>query len=194
MSNATFDSEEERAKIRGEAWTRAINAYGMAYIFEQRAHSLKMRIQALDFASLIIPVAVGAFVLSFGAQSSYIWIILAIAGIATMAHLFFAVWSVTTHLHWEYAYCRETMTANARYSRAFESLGRLPPPDLAIKYMVLAAEHDAREDEDLKHDISGKDKNMGLRSALRYFQHECVACKTVPTNMSSTECPVCGQF
>src|SRR6185436_13026554 len=52
--------------LRSDAWEKAQEAYGTAYIFERRARRLRNQLNILNFVGLAVPVLVGSIVLGYG--------------------------------------------------------------------------------------------------------------------------------
>lgn len=187
-------TDDARRSLRSKCWDLAIHASGTAWIFERRARRLRRRLKILSFLGMVVPMAIGGIVLSFGTKPQILPGFLWVAGVLGVAQLIGSVWSQIARWEDSLAYALESVTANNRLSRRFESLGEHPPADLELEFRILDAENQARKDLDFRHDLTPKEKRAGLRAGLRQFQRACVSCKEVPTSMSPTSCAVCGNF
>lgn len=190
---ATAPPDQQRS-LRSKCWDLAIHAFGTAWIFEKRARKLRWKLKILSFLGIAVPVVIGGIVLSFGTNPRILPALLWVAGVLGVAQLTGSVWSLVARWDDSLAYALESVTANYRLSRRFESLGEQPPADLEVEFRVLDAENQARKDLDFRQDLTPKEKRAGLRAGLRQFQRACVGCNEVPTSMSPTDCEVCGNF
>ncbi len=181
--------------LRSEAWDNALYCFATATIFEKRASGLLIKIKALKFFSIGVPVLLGAVVLSFG--TDLIGKILPVFGGLAVIQLTLNVWAIVGNWEEKYAYLIESIADNHRLSSQFKDLGRLPPDDknkLLEKLEQLKIADHYRSANDYKQSITDKEKIYGHRAALRQFKRECVECGVVPTSMEPKNCNVCGNF
>jgi mobilome CxxCx(11)CxxC protein len=184
-------------KMKFECWDNALHSLGTAYIYEQRSKDYKKKISRLKISSLIIPCFVGLVALGYGFNSNFLLYAIYIAIPLSIIQLLISVPANINNWDGELSYSYESNTDNSILSNNFDTLASRPPldnNDFHHRIEVLKAKLASRETQDIKHPISEDEKRMGMRYALRYFQRECVGCKTVPVSMESTKCDVCGNF
>ncbi len=185
------------ARLRSSAWERALYATGTAHIFEVRARSLRRRLNRLAFAGLVLPVAVGAVVIAYGASVPRLSVVIGIAAALGAVQLIVALWSVVQGWPDSYERATRSLLANQALAQDFESLAKDPPttvPRLRSQLELLAAKDDGQRQQDHAQDISEREKRMGMRAALLRYDRQCAKCRIVPANMKSTNCGVCGDF
>lgn len=187
-------TDQPGRSTREQCWDHAIYTFGTGFIFETRAKKLRRALRWLTFLGIAVPVAIGGIVLSFGTQSAALPFLLALAGVLAVAQLVLSVWSLVAAWNDNLAYAVESARSNYRLATRYEDLGRNAPADLETHFSILAAERQAREDQDIARDLAEREKRMGLRAGLRKLQRACVSCKNVPMDMKPSDCPVCGQF
>ena len=183
-------------EIRGSCWDKAVHTYATGHIFEDRARSLGRKTRSLEFLGLVVPVAMGGIVISFGTNFRYESITLAVAGILGTIQLIASVWALVASWRDNYAYAHESMNSNYRLAENFEELASNPPskPEAESKYQTLKAEDKVLRRRDQRQEITEKEKRKGMRAALRKYQRECAGCGEVPKSMSPSNCDVCGNF
>jgi mobilome CxxCx(11)CxxC protein len=186
--------EDEIRNLRQRSWDQAIHAFGTGYIFEQRARSFQWRTRALTFWAIGVPLAVGASVMSFGVNPRTLPYILSVAGALGLTQVVASGWSLVARWDEGLAYARESMRDNYSLSEQYRRLGQDAPRDLALRLELLDVADGARRNLDLIQTISGSERRMGLRAALRQFSRPCAGCGQVPTAMKPSECDVCGNF
>lgn len=183
--------------IRNKCWDEAVYCFGTASVFEKRSRAYKRRLQWLTFLGLAVPLAVGGIVMSFGVDSPYIVLVIALASLLGLAQLILSLWSLVAKWDDMFAYSVESCSDNYRLSDLFKSLAQFENPNSLEhlnRYELLQTENRMRSGRDSQQTLSDREKRMGLRAALRQFQRTCVACKLVPVSMKSSKCDVCGNF
>jgi mobilome CxxCx(11)CxxC protein len=182
---------------RRDCWDQAIYAFGTAHIFERRLVSARKKLRVLTFLGVLVPVAVGGIVVSFfgieALRPFLSWLIVA-AGILGTIQLSFTLWALVAKWDDIATYAASSSSENRRLAARFEELGRMPLTDFEVQYQLLKADNTRRQEADIQQGISEAEKRMITRAGLRQYQRPCVECKTVPRDMTSTNCPVCGNF
>jgi mobilome CxxCx(11)CxxC protein len=192
-----MESEADRVKnIRNECHNNKFHCYGKSYIYGERANTFQKRLRVINFIGLAVPLLFGGYVLTYGADKVS-EISVYIAGGVLLVQLFFS--SIALVFKWddELAYSLEAMRDHNLLSQDFKSLGQFAPYDLnelLIKYNILNEKLKSRNEQDIKYDLSNKERIKGMRWALREFQIECVGCGEIPYSMKKTMCPVCGEY
>jgi mobilome CxxCx(11)CxxC protein len=180
-----------------DCWNRAIYAYGTGAVFQKRAKRYGGYIRFLAFMGIVVPALIGGVVIGFGADASYLKLILGAAAAVALIQLFFSVWALSYKWDDKLSYSQESATDNMALASAFEELGKLganPPPDLDVRYVVVKTKDEARRTSDTKQAVSDKELIFAHRTGLRQYQRPCVECKKIPQSMESTDCPICGRF
>jgi mobilome CxxCx(11)CxxC protein len=186
--------DETLDSLRQECWTRAINAYGTGYLFENRARELRPYVRGLTFLGIAVPAAAGGILLAVGPTGTAIPYLLAIAAPLGVVQLIGSVWSLASRWDDSLVYFQESATDNYRLSEQYRKLGADPPSDARLRFEIIEASYQARCDADTKQALNEKEKRRGLRAGLKQFQRKCVACNVVPNSMRPTKCGVCGDF
>lgn len=196
MSASSNTGTDQFDSYRKLCWDNAVNAFGTSYVFQQRAHTLKTRLQWVNYVGVAVPVVVGALVLSFGIFS-LLAVVITAAGVVGVIQMTVNLWSIIGRWVEEYSYAISSIAANDSLSIRYRELAQNPPSELdALRQMYerLQIEDTMRRDQDLQHDIEDYERRMGMRAALRQFQRKCTACEQVPTSMKPSDCGVCGSF
>jgi len=173
-----------------ECWDLALESFGTADIFEQRARTLSTRIRLLGFTGLVQSVLVGAVVTSFGIDFKYLKGVLVAVGAIAVAQAVLSLWSLFANWDSSLSYASESQADNTRISRRFVDL--VTTQNNTVEFQVRRAEYEAREGQDSKQHITEKEKRRGMRAGLRQFKRACAQCQVVPASMTPTKCPVCG--
>ena len=151
----------------------------------------------LTFAGLVLPVAVGAVVIAYGAGVPRLSLIIGIAAALGALQLVVALWSVVQGWPDSYERATRSLLANQALAQDFESLAKNPPTavsGLRRQLELLAAKDDGQRQQDHAQDIPEREKRMGMRAALLRYDRKCAKCHIVPDNMKPTNCGVCGDF
>lgn len=183
--------------IVDECRQEAIHNFGTGYIFEKRAHAYKFRLKALAVLGIGVPALVGIIYLTFTTQQILLDWAIYLAGILGVAQVILSVWSLTSKWEDGYSYSIESKSANYSLSERFRKLAKSPPlqlPELKKEFNLLEAQNAFRSEQDDKHNITDKEKRMGMRAGLRQFDKACIHCGVVPVSMKPTKCDVCGNF
>jgi len=186
--------DESLDLIRQECWDRALYAHGTARIFEDRARQTARYRRLLTFLGIVVPVAVGGVILSFGTTSGWLPHLLAAAGALSVVQLVSSVWSLTARWDERLAYARESASENYRLSEQFRKLGADPPSDARLRFEILEVAYQARQAADYKEDVTPEEKRKGYCAGLLRFRRECTQCGRIPGSMKASSCPMCGDF
>nr|WP_240947781.1 mobilome CxxCx(11)CxxC protein [Planosporangium mesophilum] len=191
-----MNSASAEDSLRQECWTNAIHAYGTSYVFQQRQRRLKRAQLWITYSGIIIPLLMGAILLSFGLKLPGLSIMIAGASVLLIGQLALSTWSALAGWTDQLAYANESVVSNESLSRRFADLGRTPPKGTRFRteFDLLRTEDSARRDQDLRQHLTEKELRMGMRAALRQFERKCATCGQVPTSMKATDCDTCGKF
>lgn len=180
--------------LRQLCWTRALEAYGTAYIFERRARRLKLWLRLLTFIGFLPALVVGAFVLSsFG----LVGVVVVSATIIAILQFVASFWALVAQWVDTYGYSVESMSANNSLSDRYGNLARTPPDELALMralFESIETEDQSRRNLDYRQSLTDKEKRRGMRAALRQYRRSCAHCNQIPASMTATDCGVCGNF
>ncbi|OPY11275.1 MAG: hypothetical protein A4E69_02924 [Syntrophus sp. PtaB.Bin138] len=189
----TSQIPNEKRRLCADA---ALKCHGTAYIFERRASSIRRRIKLLSFLGIAVPASVGAIIGAYSFDAEILRLILGVAAAIATIQLLLTIWSIVSGWNQSLAYYLESKSVNYRLSGQYERLSTsttLSANDFDLEYRVLEREGDIRANLDNQHDISDKEKRMGMRYGLRRFQRPCAGCNLVPTTMKATNCGICGK-
>lgn len=189
-------TEERHNQLRNNCWIQAVETYGTAYIFQEKAKKWLLALQILDFYALVLPISVGAIVISFGADVLWLPLVLLIVGALGVIQLVAFLWAIVMNWQNKHAYAVESAADNWRLSEDFKQLGEKPPArgEFESRYDLLSKEHQIRTSRDEHFGMSQKEKRQGMRAALWQFGRKCGGCGVAPTSMKATNCDVCGNF
>lgn len=179
--------------LRTNCWNTALHCFGYAYLFKRRYRTYRFWLRVLLFVGLATPLTVGALALSFGLKP---WVI-TIASIIGILQTILSLWAVVHKLDDAAVYSNKSGTDNDSLAENYRSLGKNPPTQktkFMHKYELLETRRSIISEFDAEQGITAKELRMAHRAGLREFQRKCVACQTVPTDMKSTNCGVCGRF
>jgi len=140
---------------------------------------------------------IGGVVLTYGKDVKYLGALIAVGAALGLSQLLLSGLSVIFGWPEALEYSLDSATENRALSEKFRGLGITatdPLPDTEASIRELIATDEARRKQDARRSVSDGELRRGHRAALRQFQKECVECKNVPTDMSSTDCNVCGRF
>jgi mobilome CxxCx(11)CxxC protein len=192
------EQDDERSKIQLDSWNNAVYAFGTADIFERRARVFQRKLQWLGYIGLTGPLLVGLLALGFGVTSHSVERIIPIAIVVGIAQALISAWSLVSDWTGNFAYARESATANAELAAKYQQLARSASEfrhtDLCHRFDLLFVEDSARRQRDLGRSITDRERRRGLRAGMRQFERECSACKQVPVSMTPNQCEVCGKF
>lgn len=173
-----------------------LHCYGKSYIYGGRVNKYERRLRIISFIGIIIPLMFGGYVLTYGTNSISNTSI-SIAGAILLIQLFFSVLSLVFKWDDELAYSLEATRDHNLLSQDFKNLGQFSPvniDDFMSRYNILNEKLKSRNEQDIKHDLSDKERIKGMRWTLREFSKPCIVCLSIPYEMKKTDCPVCGKY
>jgi len=189
-------SETRINNIRNECHNNKFHCYGKSYIYSERVNKYERRLRLINFIGLIVPLFFGSYVLTYG--NNYIESFsLYIAGPILLIQLTFSAFALVFKWDDELAYSLEATRDHNLLSQDFKTLAQFPPnnvEDLTRQYNKLNEKLKSRNEQDIKHDLSNKERIKGMRWSLREFSKRCVGCQEIPYSMEKTNCPVCGKY
>jgi mobilome CxxCx(11)CxxC protein len=180
-----------------ECIDRAIYAFGTGEIFKRRSETYRRRLNYLAFLGLAGFVVIGAVIVAFGTEFTYLNWIIATAGIVAVLQALYSLWALTARWPDHLEYSMTSAADNFQLATNFAELARdslSPKPDFDERLAALKASDNARRNSDSNRGITDKELRFGHRAGLRHYQRACAGCKSVPQSMKSSDCPVCGQF
>ena len=189
--------KEKIDKIKTDSSDTAFHTFGYSYIFTKRIKWYLRYINALKFFGIIVPLTVGALAIGYEFKHDILVVAISIAIPATILQLILSTLSIVYKWDDELAYAFE---ANQDYNHLYDDYTKLykfsPSNIIELEklFEVLNTKHKSREVQDSKHDISDKERRIGMRYSLREHKKECAGCNLVPTTMQATKCGVCGNF
>lgn len=188
--------EKIEEKIRKDCWGQAKQCFGYSYIFSKKASINNKLLSALKILGLIIPFIIGTIALG-GTDSKFISALIYVGGFLMTFQAVISAFAIFVKWDDNYAYYIESKIDRANLSEDFKELANISSAsieELKLNYSVLKAKLKSREAQDAKYDLMDWELKMGMRSALREFQSNCVGCKKVPLSMEPTKCEICGNY
>ncbi len=189
-------SESRINNIRNECHNNKFHCYGKSYIYGERVNKYERRLRLINFIGLVVPLIFGSYVMTYG--NNYIESLsLYIAGPILLIQLIFSAFALVFKWDDELAYSLEATRDHNLLSQDFKTLGQFPPSnleDITMQYNILNEKLKSRNEQDVKHDLSNKERVKGMRWSLREFNKKCIDCDEIPYSMEKTNCPVCGKY
>ncbi|OXA93782.1 mobilome CxxCx(11)CxxC protein [Flavobacterium hercynium] len=189
-------AEIRTENIRNECHNNKFHCYGKSYIYGERVNKYERRLRLINFIGLIVPLIFGGYVLTYG--NNYIQSLsLYVAGPILLIQLIFSALALVFKWDDELAYSLEATRDHNLLAQDFKTLGQFPPAsvdDLTIKYNILNEKLKFRNEQDVKHDLTNKERIKGMRWSLREFNKECIRCHEIPYSMEKSTCAVCGKY
>nr|WP_315200594.1 mobilome CxxCx(11)CxxC protein [uncultured Flavobacterium sp.] len=189
-------AETRIENIRIECHENKFHCYGKSYIYGERVNRYERRLRFINFIGLAVPLMFGGFVLTYGGD--YITnLSIYLAGPVLLIQLLLSAFALVFKWDDELAYSLEATRDHNLLSQDFKTLGQFPPvgvDELTIRYNILNEKLKSRNEQDVKHDLSNKERIKGMRWALREFSKTCINCNNIPYAMEKTNCPVCGKY
>ena len=184
-------------RLRQDAWNNALFSYGYGYLFSHRANKLNKKLILITFLGILTPLLIGGIVTTYGTTSPILKYLLIVTAPISIIQLVISVWSIVANWNTSYAYYLETYLDNYNLAERYENIGKYPSEsnkDLKNEIDKIDILRSNRDKQDSKYPLSDKEKRKGMRYALRKYKRSCAGCDTIPTDMKSTECGVCGKF
>lgn len=186
------DQTTAPARLQAHCREKAHYAFGTTRIFERRARSLRVRRNLITYLGIVVPVLVGAAVLSMG--TGFVPYVAVPAGLLGMAQLALSVWSVVAHWDDAHVYAVGAIQANIRLFNAWDALAKRPPEDFRARVEALGTEDQRQEQADMAQHIAPKEKRYAMRSTLYHYGLACERCGITPASMKAGDCDTCGNF
>jgi len=174
---------------------KEIYAYGTAYIFESRSRSLRFRLRILSFLSLAVPLSVGGIAMA-AADEKLLPVIVTISGLLSIPLFVMTLWSLVFRWEERLAASEHACKDNNELKNGWEDLARYKGPDAEEKFRVLLERDRVQEQNDVRQDVSAKEKRQMMRASLIQYRRKCATCGVQPTSMSAkgSSCATCGNF
>ncbi len=184
-------------KLRSKCWDSAFHSYGYQYIFDRRSSCYSKLLNIIKVLGIIVPAFIGITALGYGLRNELLQHALDIAIPITIVQFIFSTFAVIYKWDDELTYSFESSQSHNNLHRRFKRIAEFPPGDylnFKIDFELIDEELNSRLQQDSKHLIKDKERRKGMRFALRQNMKQCAYCKFIPSDMISTDCPVCGQF
>ena len=192
-----METEEVKIEnIRKECHENKFHSYGKSYVYGERVNSYERRLRMISFIGLAVPLMFGGYALTYGTDSIKEMAIY-VGGAILLIQLFFSAFSLVFKWDDELSYSLEATRDHNLLSQDFKTLGQFPPTsfdEIITRYNLLFEKLKSRNEQDVKHDLTDKERVKGMRWSLREYKRPCVSCGKIPYSMETTECPVCGKY
>jgi len=188
---------EKTEKIKLDSSDKSFHTFGYSHIFEKRIKWYLKYITALKFFGIIVPLAIGAIALGYGANNNVLIYAIVIGTPIIIIQLIISTLSIVYKWDDELSYSFE---ASNDYNNLYDEFRKLynfsgqSSAELEKKYEVLSTKLNIREQQNSRHKITEKELRTGMRYSLREHKKECAGCNKTPTDMTPSKCGVCGNF
>lgn len=174
---------------------KEIYAYGTASLFERRSRSLRHRLRTLNFLSLAVPISVGGTAL-VAANTKLLSIFVIISGILSIPLFIMALWSLVFRWEERLTASEHSCKLNNDLKNRWNDLARYTGSDPEERFQTLLELDRTQEHNDVKQDVSEKDKRKMMRASLLQYRRKCATCGLQPVSQSakSSKCATCGDF
>jgi mobilome CxxCx(11)CxxC protein len=178
---------------RRTCWDKALQAYGTAYIFRQRASKLLLALRVVKFLGVAVPLVIGFIATKVYSKDPVPEEIMFVASVLSLALLLTSVWSLVAKWDDAYAEALQASHRNADLQQKWEVLAKEHADVLLAKFDDLLADDAKQGEADVKQLPTEKEKRRGMRAGLLRYQRQCAGCKQIPTSMSTKgrTCGVC---
>lgn len=184
-------------QIKKDCWGYVFYSYGTIRIFERRAKRFQIGRIWITFLGIVVPVVVGSIVMSFGTDSNSLKYFIFVAGVVTMIQLILSTWSIVSRWDEKYEYAMNSVAENTRLYNDWENYRKRKISNTNESEEIfneILSRTEKQEFNDIKQNVSDKEKRFANRSALFYFKQECHVCNEIPTTMTPCKCAGCGNF
>ena len=192
-------AETKLCEIRLRAWDNALHAEGTRDVFSRRFRSLRRRIRFRNWLGFAVPILIGAVATTEWLKTAPYYQNLAFAAlvVAGFGQLLFALWSSISKWDDDLAYCMRAIRDSDGLKDAWMLIGRNDVEDIQLEYRMRLLQQQIIDSHDAQHDISNREKQIGMRAGLILLQRNCVSCKMKPSSrkpplFKKTKCVVCG--
>ena len=188
---------EKIEKIKLDSSDKSFHCFGYGYIFQKRIKWYLRYINALKFFGIIVPLIIGAIALGYGVNNNILIYAIIIGTPFIILQLVISTLSIVYKWDDELAYSFEASNDYNYLYDEFRKLFNYPTQNssqLENRFDILITKLNSREQQNSKHKITEKELRIGMRYSLREHKKECAGCQKIPTDMTSTECGVCGKF
>ncbi len=185
------------SELRRKCNDNALYAFGKAYVFEQRSHVFHRRLILLNFLGIAVPILVYGIIAPVNLTPCTQNVIITAASVASTVLLVLSAWSLAANWEQQYSKSLQSQMDFSELSRLYKELGVTTLVGLQEYKAEVARLDSLTEKADrlaMELRMPDEEKRMGMRAALREFQRKCAGCGTVPTDITSTPCNICGNF
>ena len=180
--------------IQKIGWEKEFHAFGTKAFFERRANSLRTKLKLLSWASLVVPLIVGALLASFDSPAVTFWTKL-ISGLLAGGLSAIGLWAVVAGWTESLSKAERSMLANIDLGERWLDIQSYAGPDLEARLAALKERDRAQEQNDQLEGVSATDKVFMMRAALFHFRKPCAVCGAVPTSLNPGKsiCAMCAK-
>jgi mobilome CxxCx(11)CxxC protein len=175
-------------------WEKEFHAFGTKAFFERRANSLRSKLKLLSWASLVVPLVVGALLASFDSPAVTFWTKL-ISGLLAGGLSTIGLWAVVAGWTESLSKAERSMLANIDLCERWHEIRTYAGADREARLAALKERDRAQEQLDQLEGVTAMDKAWMMRAALFHFQKPCQVCHVVPTSLKpgKSRCAMCAK-
>jgi mobilome CxxCx(11)CxxC protein len=173
---------------------KEVYAYGTAWLFQERARSLRLKLNILSWLSFGIPLLIGALLGVFDSPDILGRIKFA-SGILGGVLSFWGLWGLVAGWTDSLSKSERSVVANTSLREEWNEMQANISTDAPVRFAALKAKDLAQEQTDQLNGISNKDKSKMMRASLMQYQKQCAVCGTKPISMKpANNCATCSNF
>lgn len=192
--NYMASMDEKNITLIRECREKEFYAYGTSKIFERRARTYRKYINLLAFLGIVVPASIGAVVLSFGSEWKYLSYVLVVASVIILLQLVFSIWALVAGWSGKLEVASNAVQGNVRLYNEWKALADHPDGKLEGKVQELRRVNQEQEMNDLRQDISDKEKRYAMHESLFYYKRPCQTCGQTPKSKQASDCDMCGNY
>ncbi len=182
-------------QLKKECADCRFHSFGTAKLFERRAKMYKKNRNLITFLGLVVPLIIGATVLSFSAESEiFKTIMVPIAGFLTILQLVVSLWALVSRWDEKNDYAVSAIKSNIRLSTEFNRLCNSEERVINNEISNLRIEYNRINQEDTAHGVTEKEIRWGMKKALMHYKLNCATCSQKAVSMKPSKCDTCGNF
>ena len=181
--------------IRQDCWDKALDCIAYSYIYTKKISKLSPYLTWVKALGIIIPLLVGAIAGTYYTDPDIMKWALVITSPLAIAQLVLSTLLTVTGYEDKVTKYLTKSTEYSLLQSEFELVAKYPNSDFS-EYQrryetLLERERNLGRDN---QDVTEKYERMGMRYGLRNYRRSCAGCGIIPTSMTPTQCPVCGNF
>ncbi|WP_081084703.1 mobilome CxxCx(11)CxxC protein [Burkholderia cepacia] len=176
-------------------YEKEFEAYGTAWLFEQRALSYTKKLKALTWITFAVPIAAASTLLTFD-DPTVVALTKIVAGVLGGIAMLIALLALTGRWPESLAESQRAMIENTRLLNAWKAVKNMTGSAFSAEYNKLLILDGAQVSNDQLAGVTEKEKRRMMRKTLMQYRCACETCKETPTSSKAgnSKCDTCGNF